>query len=435
MLDLRPRLDLREDLAVLGEDVRATAGAPALEAWAARPASPGLVRARGAALAATVLELLAAAVAIAGGGLWPLTLACLAGGAVRLVLRRRVRAAMEGIAEQGADLVLLGQVLARLEREAFEAPALRELGKRLDLGERLSGRGQPPSRRIAGLGQLLNLHDARGVPLIGAALELGLWSVHFALSIESWRHRFGEALRAWLEAVATIEALGSLANHAFEFPRDSFPEIVESGPVLEAEGLGHPLLREDRCVRNDVRLGEGVGLLVVSGSNMSGKSTLLRAVGCNVVLALAGAPVRAARLRLSPLATGASIRTVDSIREGRSRFYAEVLRLRRLQDLAAGDLPLLFLLDEILGGTNSHDRRVGAEALLRGFLRRGAIGIATTHDLALTRIADALAPRAANVHFSDELREGRLVFDYRLREGVVRKSNALDLMREAGLDV
>ena len=154
-------------------------------------------------------------------------------------------------------------------------------------------------------------------------------------------------------------------------------------------------------VRNDVRLAGDLQLLVVSGSNMSGKSTLLRTVGINAVLALAGAPVRAASLRLSPLAIGATLRIQDSLQEGRSRFYAEITRIRELADIAAGPVPLLFLLDELFHGTNSHDRLSGAAGVLRSLLDRGAIGLITTHDLALTAIADELSPRAANVHFED----------------------------------
>jgi len=175
--------------------------------------------------------------------------------------------------------------------------------------------------------------------------------------------------------------------------------------------------------------------MIVSGSNMSGKSTLLRTVGTNVVLAQAGAPVRARRLRISPLALGASIRVSDSLQGGTSRFYAEITRLHQIMELATGGLAVLFLLDELLHGTNSHDRRIGAEAIVRGLVERGAIGLLTTHDLALAHIAEALAPRAANVHFEDHLENGRMSFDYRLRAGVVEKSNALELMRSVGLEV
>jgi DNA mismatch repair ATPase MutS len=201
-------------------------------------------------------------------------------------------------------------------------------------------------------------------------------------------------------------------------------------------GLSHPLIAEANAVRNDVRLGgDGPSVLVVSGSNMSGKSTLLRAVGVNVVLAQAGAPVRAARMTLSPLALGATLRVEDSLVEKHSRFYAEILRIRTIVDVARGPIPLLFLLDEIFHGTNSYDRRIGAEAIVRTLVDAGAIGLVTTHDLALTEQVPTLGPRVENVHFEDRLENGQMVFDYRMRPGVVDHSNALALMRAVGLEV
>jgi DNA mismatch repair ATPase MutS len=257
--------------------------------------------------------------------------------------------------------------------------------------------------------------------------------VHGALAIEAWRARHGAALERWLAAVGQLEALCSLAGFAWEHPDDVYPDVEEGDARFEATGLGHPLMPPARCVRNDVALGAAPRVLIVSGSNMSGKSTLLRAVGVNAVLALAGAPVRATRLRLSRVAVGATLRIHDSLQEGTSRFYAELLRLRDLVRIADGPVPLLFLLDEILHGTNSHDRRLGAAAVVSGLVRRGAIGLVTTHDLALSEVAHDPAVGAANVHFEDRLEDGEMRFDYRVRPGVVQTSNALALMRTLGL--
>ena len=168
---------------------------------------------------------------------------------------------------------------------------------------------------------------------------------------------------------------------------------------------------------------------------MSGKSTLLRTVGVNTVLALAGAPVRAHRLRVSLLSIGSTLRIQDSLQEGKSRFYAEITRVREIVELARGPIPLLFMLDEIFHGTNSHDRAVGALAIVRGLIDLGAIGLVTTHDLALADAAGTLAPRAANVHFEDQLVDGVMRFDFKMRPGVITHSNALALMRAVGLDV
>jgi len=188
-------------------------------------------------------------------------------------------------------------------------------------------------------------------------------------------------------------------------------------------------------VRNSVRLNGATRVLLVSGSNMSGKSTLLRTVGINAVLAMAGAPVRAASLRMTPLAIGTRIRSADSLQEGRSNFYTEILHIKRVFELVGKEKSVLFLFDELLDGTNSNDRRIGAEKLLRTLVEAGAIGMVTTHDLALTEVGAAIGDGLKNVHFEDQVEHGKMKFDYRLREGVVRKSNAIELMRIVGLDV
>ena len=204
---------------------------------------------------------------------------------------------------------------------------------------------------------------------------------------------------------------------------------------LDGEALGHPLIAAAKCVRNDVTLDTETRVFLVSGSNMSGKSTYLRTVGVNIVMAMAGAPVRAKHLRLTPLTIGASIQVNDSLQEGSSRFYAEITRLRSIYDMAAERPPVLFLLDELLQGTNSKDRRIGAEGVLRGLLERGAIGIVTTHDLALTELEGLPEGALINMHFQDDLENGRMRFDFLLRAGVITKSNGLELMRSIGLKV
>ena len=341
----------------------------------------------------------------------------------------RVQAVVAAVDASAHELKLLSEVLVRLERERFQSPMLAALRASLD------AEGDPPSKRMARLNRLMELLDSRDHLLVRVAEPFTLWTTHLAFAVENWRRHNGAAVRRWLTATGEIEALCSLASHAFEHPADPFPEFAAEAPRLEAEGIGHPLLPEDRVVRNDVRLGGDLRLLVVSGSNMSGKSTLLRSLGINAVLAQAGAPVRARRLRMSPLAVGASIRITDSLQEGVSRFYAEILRLRQILDQTGGGRPVLFLIDEFLHGTNSHDRRIGAEALARGLVERGAIGLITTHDLALADIADGLGARAANVHFEDQIDDGRIHFDYELRPGVVKKSNAIELMRSVGLEI
>jgi DNA mismatch repair ATPase MutS len=302
--------------------------------------------------------------------------------------------------------------------------------------QELLSQAQPASRVISRLGTIADFAASRENMLVRAFLEIPLlYSLHVALAAELWRSQHGAAVQSWLLTAGRLEALSSLAMYAYEHPDDPFPVFEEGTAKFEAQALGHPLLSATTCVRNDVNIRDTTRALLVSGSNMSGKSTLLRAVGVNAVLAMAGAPVRAEALRLTPVHVGASIRVIDSLNEGSSRFYAEITRLRELYDLLARDTPLLFLLDELLQGTNSHDRRIGAEGILRAFIEQGAIGLISTHDLALTEIQDLRPGVLRNVHFQDELKHGRISFDFRLREGVVAKSNGIELMRSIGLKV
>ena len=426
--ELTPRLDLREDLAVLGEEVAAVVRPDALAGLARAAAPPPGTRLRlgAAALSAATL----AAVALwAAGGVPPLVpLGALAvQGVVGWAMRARIREADRAVAGHGPDLELLAAVLERFEREPLASSLL------VRLQAEMVAPGWRPSRSVRRLRLWVDLLDSRRNQFFAPVALLTMWGVHCALAVEAWRARHGASVGAWLTAVGELEALCSLAGFAWEHPADVYPELEESEPRFEAESLGHPLIPEARCVRNDVALGGATRVLIVSGSNMSGKSTLLRAVGTNAVLALAGAPVRASRLRLSRLSVGATLRIRDSLQEGTSRFYAELVRLRDLVRIAEGPVPLLFLLDEILHGTNSHDRRLGAAAVVSGLVERGAIGLVTTHDLALSAVADDPSLRAANVHFEDRLEDGQMLFDYRMRPGVVQTSNALALMRTLGL--
>ncbi|HEX6209798.1 MAG TPA: DNA mismatch repair protein MutS [Methylomirabilota bacterium] len=426
--ELAPRLDLREDLAILGEAVAETVRPDSLAGLAApvsRPPGTAL-RLGAAALTGTALGV----VALWAIGWTPLIVALGALGIQGLVhwrLGMRVRDTDRAVAGHGHDLDLLAAVLDRFEREPLTSPLLAALRGALTTG------GRRPSEAIGRLRRLVDLFDSRRNEFFKPVALLTMWDVHCALAIEAWRARHGAAVPGWLAAVGQLEALGSLAGFAYEHPADVYPDLDETRTRFEAEGLGHPLMAEARCVRNDVALGDDTRVLIVSGSNMSGKSTLLRAVGVNAVLALAGAPVRARRLRLSRLSVGATLRIRDSLQEGTSRFYAELVRLRDLVRIAEGSIPLLFLLDEILHGTNSHDRRLGAAAVVRGLVQRGAIGLVTTHDLALSDVANDPDLRAVNVHFEDRLDDGAMVFDYRMRPGVVQTSNALALMRTLGL--
>jgi hypothetical protein len=422
--ELRGKIDLREDLFVLGADFSAGVNPEALVQWAGRPLVCTSIAQRVmlAILGTAGLVALILLVASEFDGQWQrivMLVLVLVNLGVMFVYRNVVAQVTSALEHPAEDLALFSSVVERIEREEFSSPLLARLR-----GE-LNTEGNPASHRIARLNRLVELIDSRDNFFVRLLEPVVLWTPQLVFAAEAWRARSGAYVPRWVSATGEIEALASLAGYAFEHPQDPFPEFVENKPLFDAVDLGHPLLMAG--VPNDVRIDASQPLLLVSGSNMSGKSTLLRAVGVNTALALAGAPVRARSLRISSLNAGGSIRVTDSLQEGSSQFYAEITRIRRILDLPS---PALFLLDELLHGTNSHDRLIGSEGIVRALLARGAIGLVTTHDLALATI-----PGARNVHFEDRIEDGKMIFDYRLREGVVEHSNALDLMRAVGLDV
>ena len=428
-------LDLRENLSLAGTDVRAGVNGDAVVAWAESPSMLSPPWLRWVAASITVVVVTTIAIWLTTGIERPLLIALAVQIAFAWPQQKRVEQALRRADAAAHDLDVLGHLLEQLEPQRFSSPRLASLHRALE------GRGGAASRAIRFLHRLVELHDWQD-NLFFLLLSIPvMWGTHVAWAIEAWRIEHGRHIRRWLDAAAEFEAFSSLSAYRFEHPSDPFAEIVppsadgRTPAVFEGIDLGHPLLPAARMVCNDIRLGSQPALLIVSGSNMSGKSTMLRTVGVNAVLALAGATVRASSLRVSSLAIGATLRIQDSLLEGRSRFYAEITRIRELADVAAGPLPLLFLLDELFHGTNSQDRLVGSSGVLRGLLDRGAIGLITTHDLALTAIAGALAPRAANVHFDDWFEGNDIRFDYRLKQGPVTRSNAIALMRAVGLDI
>ncbi len=425
--ELRDRLDLREDLAIMGDTPRLALHPDAITTWIDAPAELAGRWLRGTTVGLAALAVLTAAIWAIWGIAFPLLLVLVLEAALSYALRHRVHRCISGIENAYEDLKLLATLLRRIEAEGFDSPPLRALCSKL------SSHSMTASSTLSRLATLVNFVEARRNPFLAPLMLPLMYTIQSALAAERWRARHGRVVASWLEVLGEIEALESIAGYAFERPEDPFPEFREGAAAFTASRRGHPLIAAQTRIRNDVDLSGETRVLLVSGSNMSGKSTLLRAIGMNTVLAMAGAPVCAARLELTPLQVGASIRVNDSLYEGSSRFYAEITRLRQLFE--PSQLPLLFLLDELLQGTNSTDRRIGAQGVVRALLARGAIGCISTHDLALTDGTDLRDGALRNVHFQDELADGKLSFDFKLRDGVVTKSNGIELMRAIGLDV
>jgi hypothetical protein len=425
--ELKPRLDFREELAVTGDSERIAAKPEALIAWAREES--GLKDGRWWAASLAIFSI--AALVFGFMVMWtPFVISLLINGIITSRGRHRLEKIFAGVSDTHKNLDSLALLLQRIEVEKFDSPMLQQLQARL------LTHGQPPSACIARLDTLADLDDSRHNWFVRIFDIPLLYTMQIAFALERWRRTYGSGIEAWLDVVGEIETLTSIAAYAYEHPLDPFPEFTPSlaETCFQGDALGHPLLPADKCVRNDVRLGGNSQVLLVSGSNMSGKSTYLRVVGINAVLAMMGTPVRATRLRLSHVAVGASMRVSDSLQKGISHFYAEIKRLRQVVDLSSTQ-PALFLLDEVLQGTNSHDRRVGTEGVLRTLIRNGAIGLVTTHDLALTSLEQVFPEHVRNAHFQERFEDDRLSFDYQLRPGVVTTSNGIELMKSIGLDV
>lgn len=425
--DLGPRLELRERLFCLGETVRAGVRPDVLACWGERKP---IFNSRAIRITTTVLSLLWVASVVAWG-VWGLPAVALAVSTLNLAWAHRIHGrwdeAADKIEEATHNLDVLAGVLRLIDHGQLSAAKLKRIQADLKHSDFV------PSDAIRRLDRIVGYLESRRNPAMRLLDVLMFWSAQFVFRAEKWQEEFGPHIRGWLSAVGEFEALTALAGYAFDHPADVMPQVSEHGPLFDAVEMTHPLLPADRAVRNDVKLGDGIQLIVLSGPNMAGKSTFIRSVGVNAVLAQCGAPVRAKSLRMSPLAVAASICILDSLSGGTSRFYAEIRRLKVAEDLAAGQVPVLFLMDELLSGTNSHDRLEGTRLIVRSLMERGAIGIVSTHDLALAEIPDKMPGQAVNCHFEDRLEEGKLIFDYKLKPGVVKTSNALELMRSIGL--
>jgi len=438
--DLAGRTAFREALATAGGVVgEEKPDATSLLAWAEKDERPaaGLVALAWVLPALAVGFLVVAPFVHLRSG--AVTLGVLAEVVLGILASAPLGRALSAVSARESSATRWREMLAAIEREPFEAPLL------VGLSNRLTSGGRRASEEIAALARIVGFVDARRNEVFRFVIGPFLfWDVHSARALARWRARAGRHAREWLEVLAEVEALASLGAFAFENAEFAWPELAPE-PLFEARALAHPMLPAATRVGNDVALPSAGRALVVTGSNMSGKSTLLRALGVNAVLAFAGAPVCARSLRIGPARVVTSMRIEDSLEQGVSHFYAELRRLKRVLDLAAAEdgtsaraaprAAVLFLLDEILHGTNSRERVIGACAIVRELLERGALGAVSTHDLGITALERELGGRVENVHFEEQVAGETMTFDFILRPGIVQSSNALRLMRAVGIDV
>lgn len=436
--ELAPRLDFRQALEVAARPLAATSAATArFVEWAAgvpfTEAHPRLRLAGRISALASLVAFLLAMFGLAPIHLWLLVL--VANYAWTWTVKGELEAEMERLSAREGAFSGYAELLGLVAGEEFTAPGL------VVIRSRLAASGLDAARELARLHRLSELSDVRHSSVHTLLQAAMAWDLLLLERVGAWQRRAGRFTGEWLAAAGELEVLAAFGGVRFDHPGWAFAEVDPTAECLTATGLGHPLLGENARVGNDVEVGPRGRLLLVTGSNMSGKSTLLRAIGVNALLAQAGAPVCAQSLRLPPLAVETSGRIDDSLVEGVSFFLAELQRLQQIVARAAddaGDSPrVLFLLDEILRGTNSEERRIAVGKIVERLLASGAIGAVSTHDLEIARVP-ALAAHLHNVHFRETVEEGpegpRMTFDYRLREGLATTTNALVLLRLVGLD-
>ncbi len=426
---------LREEIALLGEYQFHECDRDTLDEWIKTPAlsvhpwvHPWI---RGALFTCSATTLIVCVMCFAGilswlQGLPVLLLLLAAQTTTSSLLFRGVQPRLKKLRLLTAEFSVLQRGLALLQSQKFTSRRLKTLVR--------TAQQNQASLNVQKLEHLLWAIAQREKELLYVPSLLLSAGTQLVLAVESWRAQHRGQLEEWTDCWAEFEALNAIACYAYEHPADVFPDLIAGTAVLEAEDIGHPLLPAETCVRNDVSLHEPASAFyVVSGSNMAGKSTFLKAVGVNTVLALAGAPVRAERARLSSFTICASNSISDSLLNEKSKFLAEAERLREALRCTGSGKPVLFLIDEILSGTNSHDRRIACESIVRALVAGGAVGILSTHDLSLTEIAHAPGMRGLNYHMESPNPGDPLTFDYRVKAGIARHSNALAILEMLGI--
>jgi Flp pilus assembly protein TadB len=329
-----------------------------------------------------------------------------------------------------SEMETLSNCIACVERASFRDPLLNALTQHFQQGPTRA------SKTIKTLNQILNRFDYRLNPIVFIPLNtLFLWDLQQALQLEQWKRSNNQQVVQWFHTLAELEALNSLATLAFNHPAWCYPTINTDQPEFTATDLGHPLIEAHKSVLNSFSTLGTAQINIITGSNMAGKSTFLRSVGVNMVLANMGAPVCASSLRFSPLRVMSSMRIADNLEESTSTFYAELKKLKGIIDAVKNNEPVFILLDEILRGTNSADRHKGSKALIRQLLKDKAIGIIATHDLELASLSKEFPNGIHNYHFDVQVEGEELHFDYKLKTGICQSLNASILMRKIGIEL
>ena len=345
-------------------------------------------------------------------------------------ISRKVNPFYRALSKITAETNTLFNIIACIENSSFQDPLLNSLKKHFQ------SETKKASEQVAQLNRILNRFDYRLNPIVFIPLNiLLLWDLQQILQLEKWKHKNDQELSHWFDAMARFEALSSLGTLAFNHPDWCFPVLNTEQPEFTAVQLGHPLIKPEKSVSNDFSTIGAGKINIVTGSNMAGKSTFLRSVGVNMILAMMGAPVCASKMTVSPLKVMTSMRIKDNLEENTSTFYAELKKLKTIIDAVNSRQPVFILLDEILRGTNSLDRHTGSMALIRQLLHHDATGIVATHDLELAGMIKEFPEGIQNYYFDAALDGEELYFDYTLKHGVCQNLNASILMKKIGIEL
>lgn len=358
---------------------------------------------------------------------WPL-LALLVQALILFSFSKERSRALNAVFKYEGSIKVYYRMLCLLEKKRFSTDLLRKLQSQLRCKDNI-----PAYVQVEKLAKIADFIASRGNAIFLIINIITLWDFQCMIALEGWKKRSGQLLPKWLHTIGEMEALISLAVIAHDHPKWVIPKIVQGPPSLMAEALGHPLLSTER-VTNDLNLQSSSGILLITGSNMSGKSTLLRTAGLNLVLAYAGAPVCAEQFSCSLLRIYTCMRVSDNLEKSISSFYAELLRIKMIVEASKDTRPLLFLLDEIFKGTNSQDRHTGAKILIKQLSQKGAVGLVSTHDLELGELEKESGGKVKNFHFREYYQNDQIYFDYKLRSGIATTQNALYLIKLVGIE-
>ena len=334
------------------------------------------------------------------------------------------------LSKMADELDTLSQSIATIEKENFNSPLLK------DLQQQFKQEHTTASQKIQALKKIVDRLDVRfNIVLVFPLNLLFLWNLQQMLQLEKWKKENATGVGHWFDALGIYEALISFAVIHFNNPGWVFPTLTTEHFSIEANNLGHPLLAEDKRVNNFIKIDHKASIMLVTGSNMAGKSTYLRSTGINVILAMAGAPVCAGYFTMSPVQLISSMRISDNLEESTSTFYAELKKLKTVIDKVNNKENVFILLDEILRGTNSLDRHTGSEALIKQLIKQDAVAILATHDVDLAALQTNFTQNIFNYHFDVQVNNEELYFDYKLKPGVCTSLNASILMKKIGIEI